>query len=65
MNIQTDVVVTPSSLDKCSWQSLLRIAHEGSACQKMCLIDWAYGSIPAAMHEELYYIVNGVHYPEV
>ena len=59
MNIATDVIVTPSSLGKTDWRGLKRIAAEGSDEQQNTLLAWSYSAIPAALSEELHYIVYG------
>ena len=59
MNIATDVVVTPSSLNKTSWSGLKRIAAEGSQEQQDTLLAWSYSAVPAALSEELHYLVYG------
>ena len=59
MNIATDVIVTPSSLNKSSWSALKRIAAEGSDEQQHTLLAWSYSAIPAALSEELHFIVYG------
>lgn len=59
MSIATDVVVTPSSLNKTGWAGLKRIAAEGSPEQQMTLLAWSYSAVPAAVCEELHFIVYG------
>jgi len=59
MNIPTDVVVTPSSLDRTDWSGLKRIATEGSQEQKDCLLAWSYSAVPASLSEELHYLAWG------
>ena len=59
MNIATDVIVTPSSLNKSSWSALKRIAAEGSPEQQDTLLAWSYSAVPAAVSEELHEIVYG------
>ena len=59
MNIATDVVVTPSSLNRTNWSGLKRIAAEGSQEQKDCLLAWSYSAVPASLSEELHFIVYG------
>ena len=59
INIQTDVTVSPEMLTKCNWQTLRRIATEGTVAQQDCLIDWGYASIPAWMFEELFFLAKG------
>ena len=59
INIQTDVTVTPSMLSKCNWQTLCRIAKEGTEEQQDCLIAWGYSGIPAWQFEDLYFMAKG------
>ena len=59
MNIATDVVVTPSSLNKTGWAGLKRIATEGSPEQQETLLAWSYSAVPAAVSEELHFLVYG------
>lgn len=59
MNIATDVVVTPSSLNRTDWSGLKRIAAEGSQEQQDCLLAWSYSAVPASLSEELHFIVYG------
>ena len=59
MNIATDVVVTPSSLNKTDWSGLKRIAAEGSQEQQETLLAWSYSAVPAAVSEELHFIAYG------
>ena len=59
MNIATDVVVTPSSLNRTGWAGLKRIAAEGSQEQKDCLLAWSYSAVPASLSEELHLIAYG------
>ena len=59
MNIATDVIVTPSSLDKTGWDGLKRIATEGSPEQQETLLAWSYSAVPAAVSEELHLLVYG------
>lgn len=59
MNIATDVIVTPSSLNKTGWAGLKRIATEGSPEQQDTLLAWSYSAVPAAVSEELHFLVYG------
>lgn len=59
MNIQTDITVTPASLNKSSLNCLFRIAKEGTEEQKQTLLDWAYSSTSAIVHEELFFAATG------
>ena len=59
MNIATDVVVTPSSLNRTTWTGLKKIAAEGSQEQQETLLAWSYSAVPAALSEELHFIVYG------
>lgn len=59
MNIATDVVVTPSTLNKTGWAGLKRIATEGSQEQKDTLLAWSYSAVPAAVSEELHFLAYG------
>ena len=59
MSIATDVTVTPSSLNKTDWPGLKRIAAEGSDEQQNTLLAWSYSAVPAALSEELHFIVYG------
>ena len=54
MNIKTDVLVSPESLDKgLSYNGLLRIALEGSHQHRDTLLDWGYSNLPAFFYENL------------
>ena len=59
MIIATDVNVTPSSLNKTGWAGLKRIATEGSPEQQETLLAWSYSAVPAAVSEELHFLVYG------
>ena len=46
--------VTPESLDKgLSYDSLLRIALEGSEEERDTLLNWSYGGLPGFVYETL------------
>ena len=59
MDIATDAVVTPSSLNKTDWSGLRRIAAEGSQEQQETLLAWSYSAVPASLSEELHLLVYG------
>ena len=59
MNIATDVIVTPSSLNRTTWTGLKQIATEGSTEQQETLLAWSYSAVPAALSEELHFLVYG------
>jgi hypothetical protein len=46
-------------LSKCNWQTLCRIAKEGTEEQQDCLIAWGYSGIPAWQFEDLFYMAKG------
>lgn len=54
MNIKTDVIVTPESLEKgLNFNGLLRIAIEGDEDQRDTLLTWARTNLPAFCWEHL------------
>ena len=59
MNIATDVIVTPSSLNKTGWAGLKRIAAEGSWEQQKTLLAWSCSGVAASLSEELHFLVYG------
>ena len=53
MNIQTDLTVSPQSLNKSNWDSLCEVARKGSYQQREILVRWAYSEVPSSMYEKL------------
>jgi len=53
MNIQTDVIVESSMLERCCWANLCTIASKGSSDQRQTLLAWAHTELPASSTQQL------------